>query len=195
MFGISYCKAWAAAVSARLWTLCRFYGRIKTSRCGRICRNDVNKGSCDCCGSEAYHLVPEKYWDEGEIFMREEQKELLWEELVKTSPVFDEDLFNRRDDIITSQVNSWIEASNRVDAFVSAPTATLRMSGRSPLQGGRCLPVSLAWAARRSASSGTAISAAVIFRPCSGLLFVGQFTHSGPSRGFYVFHPSIISYY
>ncbi len=87
-------------------------------RCGRICRNDVNKGSCDCCGSEAYHLVPEKYWDEGEIFMREEQKELLWEELVKTSPVFDEDLFNRRDDIITSQVNSWIEASNRVDAFV-----------------------------------------------------------------------------
>lgn len=28
MFGISYCKAWAAAVSARLWTLCRSYGKM-----------------------------------------------------------------------------------------------------------------------------------------------------------------------
>lgn len=29
--------------------------------------------------------------------MRDEQKQLLWEELVKTSPVYDEYLFNQRD--------------------------------------------------------------------------------------------------
>lgn len=50
--------------------------------------------------------------------MSDEQEELLREELVKTSPVYDEDLFNRRDDIIMSQVNRWIDASNRVDSFV-----------------------------------------------------------------------------
>ena len=65
-------------------------------RCGRICINDVNSGSCDCCGSE-YYPVPEKYWEEGEVFMRDEQKKLLWEELVKTSPIYDENLFNQRD--------------------------------------------------------------------------------------------------
>ncbi len=66
-------------------------------RCGRICIDDANSGSCDCCGSDSYHLVPEKYWEEGEVFMRDEQKQLLWEELVKTSPVYDENLFNQRD--------------------------------------------------------------------------------------------------
>lgn len=86
-------------------------------RCGRIYDSDRNLGRCDCCSSDTYP-VPEKYWDEGDLFMRNEQEELLREELVKTSPVYDEDLFNRRDDIIMSQVNRWIDASNRVDAFV-----------------------------------------------------------------------------
>ncbi len=72
-------------------------------RCGRICINDVNRGSCDYCGSDSYHLVPEKYWDEEEAFMRDDQEELLREELVKTSPVFDEYLFNHRDEDIRAE--------------------------------------------------------------------------------------------
>jgi DNA-directed RNA polymerase subunit RPC12/RpoP len=66
-------------------------------RCGRIYISDANSENCDYCGSESYP-VPEKYWDEGEFFMRDEQEELLREELVKTSPVFDEYLFNHRDE-------------------------------------------------------------------------------------------------
>ncbi len=65
-------------------------------RCGRIYISDKNEGDCDCCGSESYP-VPEKYWEEGEVLMRHEQKQLLWEELVKTSPIYDENLFNQRD--------------------------------------------------------------------------------------------------
>ena len=74
-------------------------------RCGRIYVSDRNKGRCDCCGSDTYP-VPEKYWYEGdEEEMTAKLQKLLREELVKTSDVYDEDLFNRRDRIIYSQGN------------------------------------------------------------------------------------------
>ena len=66
-------------------------------RCGRICISDESCKKCDRCGAAAYP-VPQKYWDEDDVIMRDEQQELLREELVKTSPVYDEYLFNHRDD-------------------------------------------------------------------------------------------------
>lgn len=65
-------------------------------RCGRICKSDESCKKCDRCGAAAYP-VPQKYWDEDDVIMRDEQQELLREELVKTSPVYDEYLFNHRD--------------------------------------------------------------------------------------------------
>ena len=86
-------------------------------RCGRIYVSDRNKGRCDCCGSDTYP-VPEKYWYEGdEEEMTAQLQKLLREELVKTSDVYDEDLFNRRDDIMFSRGNKMLEDMNRAEAF------------------------------------------------------------------------------
>lgn len=75
-------------------------------RCGRIYISDENHGGCDCCGSDMYP-VPQKYLDGVNFFMRDEQEELLREELVKTSPVFDEYLFNHRDE---NMKGGWAES-------------------------------------------------------------------------------------
>ena len=66
-------------------------------KCGRIVREHGNSVfKCDYCNSNIYP-VPEKYTLDGEgVVMTKKQKELLREELVKTSPEFDEALFNRR---------------------------------------------------------------------------------------------------
>lgn len=72
-------------------------------RCGRVVeRNPEDKKpgdrnyKCDYCNSDVYP-VPEKYWLDGMDFLiTNEQEALLREELVKTSPEFDEALFNRR---------------------------------------------------------------------------------------------------
>lgn len=86
-------------------------------RCGRIYVSDRNEGRCDCCGSDSYP-VPEKYWYEGdEERMNAQLQKLLREELVKTSDVYDEDLFNRRDDIMFSIGNKMLEDMNRAEAF------------------------------------------------------------------------------
>lgn len=86
-------------------------------RCGRIYKSDRNEGRCDCCGSDSYP-VPEKYWYEGdEEEITAQLQKLLREELVKTSDVYDEDLFNRRDDIMFSRGNKMLEDMNRAEAF------------------------------------------------------------------------------
>lgn len=68
-------------------------------KCGRVVLNSegVKYFRCDYCNTIAYP-VPEKYWLDGLNFlMTKEQKELLREELVKTSPEYDEYLFSHRD--------------------------------------------------------------------------------------------------
>ncbi len=75
-------------------------------KCGRIVDahdkngRDVQSSECACCGSSTYP-VPEKYWLDGLNFLiTNEQKELLREELVKTSPEFDQYLFDNRERIL-----------------------------------------------------------------------------------------------
>ncbi len=71
-------------------------------KCGRVVDRVADKtgymdDTCDYCKSKVYP-VPEKYWLDGNpSLIKNEQKELLREELVKTSPEFDEYLFNHRD--------------------------------------------------------------------------------------------------
>lgn len=122
-------------------------------RCGRICRSDKNRGSCDCCGSESYHPVPEKYWDEGEVFMSDEQEELLRAELVKTSPVFDEYLFNHRDDNMRAK---WAEA----EAALAHGRAILEGRDKGNRFGIEC-PYCHATNIRKVSLAGRAVSAGI----------------------------------
>lgn len=74
-------------------------------KCGRIIQNSYNKEKhmCDCCNSLTYP-VPEKYWLDGLDFLISDnaEKELI-NELVKTSPEFDQDLFDNRDEILANK--------------------------------------------------------------------------------------------
>ena len=68
-------------------------------KCGRVVLNseDVDPHYCDYCQSVTYP-VPEKYMYEGHSsIILNEQEQLLREELVRTSPEFDEYLYSHRD--------------------------------------------------------------------------------------------------
>ena len=68
-------------------------------KCGRVVVVDESAGphSCDYCRSVTYP-VPEKYMYEGHSsIILNEQEQLLREELVMTSPEFDEYLYSHRD--------------------------------------------------------------------------------------------------
>ena len=75
-------------------------------KCGRIAFGDEDlKELCDVCG-EVMFPVPEKYIKKGEILTDKEIKERgvpLMEELVKTSPEFDQYLFDHRDEILAEK--------------------------------------------------------------------------------------------
>lgn len=74
-------------------------------KCGRIVDNthDKKELQCDCCNSITYP-VPSKYWLDGlDFIISNEQEKLLIEELVKTSPEFEQDLFDHRDEILAKR--------------------------------------------------------------------------------------------
>lgn len=67
-------------------------------KCGRVVENSNNDPNykCDYCKSQVYP-VPEKYWLDGlDFLITNESQKLLHEELVKTSSVFDQYLFDNR---------------------------------------------------------------------------------------------------
>ena len=69
-------------------------------KCGRIV---LDSKKCSCCDSQTYP-VPEKYWLDGlDFLISNESKALLIKELVKTSPEFDQYLFDHRDGILAKQ--------------------------------------------------------------------------------------------
>ena len=72
-------------------------------KCGRVVAINNDDKSCDCCNSQTYP-VPEKYWLDGlDFLITNESETLLREELVKTSPEFDQYLFDHRDEILAKQ--------------------------------------------------------------------------------------------
>jgi hypothetical protein len=71
-------------------------------KCGRVLSHP-NGENCSFCKSILYP-VPEKYWLDGlDFLISNESKALLREELVKTSPEFDQYLFDHRDEILAKQ--------------------------------------------------------------------------------------------
>ena len=75
-------------------------------KCGRVLQNNWNDPNCkcDCCKSTMLP-VPKEYLFEGFdiAFKDKETENLLIEELVKTSPEFDQYLFDHRDEILAKQ--------------------------------------------------------------------------------------------
>lgn len=92
-------------------------------KCGRVVLIVADKtgyidDTCDYCKSKVFP-VPEKYWLDGDSsFISNEQEELLREELVKTSPEFDEYLFNHRD-------HDLAERTAKIDAALEHGKAVL----------------------------------------------------------------------
>lgn len=74
-------------------------------KCGRIVLNTLSESDfkCDCCKAITYP-VPEKYLDKSLPFMlkddAEETKQTIFDELVKSSPEFEQRLFDSRDKIL-----------------------------------------------------------------------------------------------
>ena len=72
-------------------------------KCGRVVEINTQDITCDCCKSTVFP-VPEKYWLDGlDFLISNESKDILREELVKTSPEFDQYLFDHRDEILAKQ--------------------------------------------------------------------------------------------
>ncbi len=72
-------------------------------KCGRIILFLLDKDEkiCDCCKSEVFP-IPEKYLNT-EFSIKEEIKQQFINEYIKTSPEFNEDLFNHREEILAKQ--------------------------------------------------------------------------------------------
>lgn len=69
-------------------------------KCGRVINNSEK---CDVCNSTTYK-VPEKFWLDGiDFLISNDSKKILIEECVKSSPEFDEQLFNSRDEILAKE--------------------------------------------------------------------------------------------
>ena len=91
-------------------------------KCGRVV---LDSKKCSCCDSQTYP-VPEKYWLDGlDFLISNESKALLIEELVKTSPEFDQYLFDHRDEILAKQ-------SAEFDAKMAHGKAVLEENIRIP---------------------------------------------------------------
>ena len=91
-------------------------------KCGRVV---LDSKKCSCCDSQTYP-VPEKYWLDGlDFLISNESKDILREELVKTSPEFDQYLFDHRDEILAKQ-------SAEFDAKMAHGKAILEEQSRVP---------------------------------------------------------------
>lgn len=68
-------------------------------KCGRIIFSLDDNKRCDCCHQQVY-LIPEEYNGMGSYKTYQND---LWDKYVKTSPEFDQYLFDHRDEILAKQ--------------------------------------------------------------------------------------------
>lgn len=104
-------------------------------KCGRQLPelfDEQTHDKCDVCGSKFY-IVPDKYidnfrWRDGD------GKKAVEDELVKTSPEFDPDLFARRDDILHQRTEDFERkmAIGRAIQEGARPDVALKTNGQVP---------------------------------------------------------------
>ncbi len=66
-------------------------------KCGRIVECDELDEQCDYCLSVVYP-VPDKYLNDSKIFIKKDLKQQFINEYIKSSPEFDQYLFDHRDE-------------------------------------------------------------------------------------------------
>ncbi len=66
-------------------------------KCGRIVECDKLDEQCDYCLSVVYP-VPDKYLNDSKIFIKKDLKQQFIDEYIKSSPEFDQYLFDHRDE-------------------------------------------------------------------------------------------------
>lgn len=79
-------------------------------KCGRmVFRGGIyGEAICDCCGHEVYP-IPEEFSDEGLCIIKGKEQQFI-EEYIKSSPEFDQYLYDHRDEILAKQ-NAEYEAA------------------------------------------------------------------------------------
>ena len=71
-------------------------------KCGRIVECDEPNEQCDYCLSMVYP-VPDKYLNDSKIFIRPELEQQFIDEYIKSSPKFDQYLFDHRDEDLSKR--------------------------------------------------------------------------------------------
>ena len=68
-------------------------------KCGRIVQIDKNdKDTCDYCLSQVFPIPEEYLGGKSKLFIKKDMKEQFVEEYIKSSPEFDQHLFDHRDE-------------------------------------------------------------------------------------------------
>ena len=94
-------------------------------KCGRIVLLlfDKDEKVCDCCKNTVFP-IPEQYLS-SEFSIKEDLKQQFIDEYIKTSPEFDQNLFNHRDEILAKQ-------SSEFNAKMEHGRAILEGKSRTP---------------------------------------------------------------
>ena len=93
-------------------------------KCGRIILFIIeDKLECDCCHSKAYPVPDEFLVGESKMVINKSLKQQFINEYIKTSPEFDQYLFDHRDEILEKQ-------SAEFDAKMAHGKAILEEQGR-----------------------------------------------------------------
>lgn len=71
-------------------------------KCGRIIECDEVNEKCDYCLSVVYP-IPDKYLNDSKIFIKKDLKEQFINEYIKSSPEFDQYLFDHRDEDLSKR--------------------------------------------------------------------------------------------
>lgn len=124
-------------------------------KCGRVIKNSnkIKEFKCDYCNSLTYP-VPEKYWLDGlDFLISNESKQLLRDELVITSPEFDQYLYDHRD---ADLAKDWA----KVEAAIDSGKAILEGRDKSNKFGVEC-PYCHATNVRKISTTAKAVNAAI----------------------------------
>ena len=95
-------------------------------KCGRIILFIIeDKLECDCCHSKVFPVPDEFLVGESKMVINKNLKQQFINEYIKTSPEFDQYLFDHRDEILSKQ-------SAEFDAKMAHGKATLEEQSRVP---------------------------------------------------------------
>ena len=104
-------------------------------KCGRIVQRKTEEKICDNCKSIVYP-VPEKYWLDGlDFLITNDAKKLLREELVKTSPEFDQYLFDHREEDMSKRRIQIAKKMNYAETFVGPKCPTCQSTNIRKISG------------------------------------------------------------